>query len=110
MNAKKYYAHCYLWDYRREMAQIYDPLKTGYCAARALSNGVKAFCLSLAVPELDESQIKQIVSILQHNSILSIKGLYRDRFLSWCILAHKWMIPRFYGHWKSKKLGSYKKK
>lgn len=110
MNAKKYYAHCYLWDYRREMAQIYDPLKTGYCAARALSNGVKAFCLSLAVPELDESQIKQIASILQHNSIRSIKGLYRDRFLSWCILAHKWMIPRFYGHWKSKKLGSYKKK
>lgn len=104
MNAKKYYAHCYLWDYRRKMAQIYDPLKTGYCAARALSNGVKAFCLSLAVPELDESQIKQIASILQRNSIRSIKGRYRERFLSWCILAHKWTIPRIYGHWKSKKL------
>lgn len=109
MNAKKYYAHCYLWDYRREMAQIYDPLKTGYCAARALSNGVKAFCLSLAVPELDEVQLKEIDSILQHNSMQSIKGLYRDRFLAWCLLAHKWMLPRFYGHWKSKKLICVKK-
>lgn len=110
MNAEKYYAHCYLWDYRREMAQIYDPLKTSYCAARALSNGVKAFCLSLAVSELDESQLKQITSILQHNSMQSIKGRYRDRFFAWCILAHKWMIPRYYGLWKSKKLCSHKKK
>lgn len=109
MNAKKYYAHCYLWDYRREMAQIYDPLKIDYCAARALSNGVKAFCLSLAVPELDEVQLKEIDSILQHNSMQSIKGRYRDRFLAWCLLAHKWMIPRFYGHWKSKKLICVKK-
>lgn len=109
MNAKKYYAHCYLWDYRREMAQIYDPLKIDYCADRALSNGVKAFCLSLAVPELDEVQLKEIDSILQHNSMQSIKGRYRDRFLAWCLLAHKWMIPRFYGHWKSKKLICVKK-
>lgn len=109
MNAKKYYAHCYLWNYRREMAQMYDPLKIDYCAVRALSNGVKAFCLSLAVPELDEVQLKEIDSILQHNSIQSIKGRYRDRFLAWCLLAHKWMIPRFYGHWKSKKLICVKK-
>ena len=104
MNAKKYYAHCYLWNYRREMAQMYDPLKIDYCAVRALSNGVKAFCLSLAVPELDEVQLKEIDSILQHNSMQSIKGRYRDRFLAWCLLAHKWMIPRFYGHWKLKKI------
>lgn len=109
MNARKYYAHCYLWNYRREMAQMYDPLKIDYCAVRALSNGVKAFCLSLAVPELDEVQLKEIDSILQHNSMQSIKGRYRDRFLAWCLLAHKWMIPRFYGHWKSKKLISVKK-
>lgn len=109
MNAKKYYAHCYLWNYRREMAQMYDPLKIDYCAVRALSNGVKAFCLSLAVPELDEVQLKEIDSILQHNSMQSIKGRYRDRFLAWCLLAHKWMIPRFYGHWKSKKLICVKK-
>lgn len=109
MNAKKYYAHCYLWNYRREMAQMYDPLKIDYCAVRALSNGVKAFCLSLAVPELDEVQLKEIDSILQHNSIQSIKGRYRDRFLAWCLLAHKWMIPRFYGHWKAKKLICVKK-
>lgn len=109
MNAKKYYAHCYLWNYRREMAQMYDPLKIDYCAVRALSNGVKAFCLSLAVPELDEVQLKEIDSILQHNSTQSIKGRYRDRFLAWCLLAHKWMIPRFYGHWKSKKLICVKK-
>lgn len=110
MNAKKYYAHCYLWNYRREMAQMYDPLKIDYCAVRALSNGVKAFCLSLAVPELDEVQLKEIDSILQHNSIQSIKGRYRDRFLAWCLLAHKWMIPRFYGHWKSKKINLRKEK
>lgn len=110
MNAKKYYAHCYLWNYRREMAQLYDPLKIDYCAVRALSNGVKAFCLSLAVPELDEVQLKEIDSILQHNSIQSIKGRYRDRFLAWCLLAHKWMIPRFYGHWKSKKINLRKEK
>lgn len=109
MNAKKYYAHCYLWNYRREMAQMYDPLKIDYCAVRALSNGVKAFCLSLAVPELDEVQLKEIDSILQHNSMQSIKGRYRDRFLAWCLLAHKWMIPRFYGHWKLKKLICVKK-
>lgn len=109
MNAKKYYAHCYLWNYRREMAQMYDPLKIDYCAVRALSNGVKAFCLSLAVPELDEVQLKEIDSILQHNSMQSIKGRYRDRFLAWCLLAHKWMIPRFYGHRKSKKLICVKK-
>lgn len=110
MNARKYYAHCYLWNYRREMAQMYDPLKIDYCAVRALSNGVKAFCLSLAVPELDEVQLKEIDSILQHNSIQSIKGRYRDRFLAWCLLAHKWMIPRFYGHWKSKKINLRKEK
>lgn len=110
MNAKKYYAHCYLWNYRREMAQMYDPLKIDYCAVRALSNGVKAFCLSLAVPELDEVQLKEIDSILQHNSMQSIKGRYRDRFLAWCLLAHKWMIPRFYGHWKSKKINLRKEK
>lgn len=110
MNAKKYYAHCYLWNYRREMAQMYDPLKIDYCAVRALSNGVKAFCLSLAVPELDEVQLKEIDSILQHNSIQSIKGRYRDRFLAWCLLAHKWMIPRLYGHWKSKKINLRKEK
>ena len=110
MNAKKYYAHCYLWNYRREMAQMYDPLKIDYCAVRALSNGVKAFCLSLAVPELDEVQLKEIDSILQHNSIQSIKGRYRDRFLAWCLLAHKWMIPRFYGHWKSKRINLRKEK
>lgn len=109
MNARKYYAHCYLWNYRREMAQMYDPLKIDYCAVRALSNGVKAFCLSLAVPELDEVQLKEIDSILQHNSMQSIKGRYRDRFLAWCLLAHKWMIPRFYGHWKAKKLICVKK-
>ena len=110
MNAKKYYAHCYLWNYRREMAQMYDPLKIDYCAVRALSNGVKAFCLSLAVPELDEVQLKEIDSILQHNSMQSIKGRYRDRFLAWCLLAHKWMIPRFYGHWKSKRINLRKEK
>lgn len=110
MNAKKYYAHCYLWNYRREMAQMYYPLKIDYCAVRALSNGVKAFCLSLAVPELDEVQLKEIDSILQHNSMQSIKGRYRDRFLAWCLLAHKWMIPRFYGHWKSKKNNLRKEK
>ena len=109
MNARKYYAHCYLWNYRREMAQMYDPLKIDYCAVRALSNGVKALCLSLAVPELDEVQLKEIDSILQHNSMQSIKGRYRDRFLAWCLLAHKWMIPRFYGHWKAKKLICVKK-
>lgn len=110
MNARKYYAHCYLWNYRREMAQMYDPLKIDYCAVRALSNGVKALCLSLAVPELDEVQLKEIDSILQHNSMQSIKGRYRDRFLAWCLLAHKWMIPRFYGHWKAKKINLRKEK
>ena len=106
MNAKKYYAHCYLWNFRRERAQRYYKDKINYCAARALSNGVKAVCLSLVRKELDEMQLKRVVNILQQNSMQSIKGRYRDRFLAWCILTHKWTICRFYGKRKWKKLCS----
>lgn len=106
MNARKYYAHCFLWGFRKEKALIYCKEKVNYCEARVLSNGVKAFCISLVNKELEENELEWISRKLDKGSSFFIYGRYRDQFLAWCILNRWWEICRLYGKQKCKKLHS----
>lgn len=56
ITGRKYLGNCFLWKYRMEIAEQQFPEYVAHCAQRVLSNGVKAFCMSLAYQDLEDSE------------------------------------------------------
>lgn len=100
---KRYMGNFFLWNYRRLMCKQYFPEKLTYCTPRVLSNGVKAFCLSLYFNDLSEAEKREIQEVLTELENEPIPGRYRDKFLRWCIIHKYWMICRYYANQKVEK-------
>ena len=102
-DADKYYAQSYLWHYRMELCRKHYPDAVPYCAARALSNGVKAYAMWSVGQNLTVGTPQIICDILQKSREISFSGRIRDKFLAWCILHKKLRFVQWYGKKKAQK-------
>lgn len=103
ITGRKYLGNYFLWKYRMEIAQEKFPQYVSHCAQRVLSNGVKAFCMSLAYDDLEEEERVSVMENLQELKHRNISGRYRDKLLRWAILGRHWGLCRFYANHKKKK-------
>ncbi len=102
-DACRYYAHSYLWNYRMNLCRKRYPDAVPYCAARALSNGVKAYALWSVGQNLAIGTPQIICDIVQKSGEISFPGRIRDKFLAWCILHKKLRFVQWYGKKKAQK-------
>ena len=102
-NADKYYAQSYLWNYRMDLCKKHYPDAVSYCAARALSNGVKAYAMWSVGQNLTVGTPQIICDILRKSCEISFSGRIRDKFLAWCILHKKLRFVQWYGKKKAQK-------
>lgn len=104
MTGKKYGGMLFLFQERMKVCRQYFPDLLPFCASRAMSSGVKAFCLSLVDHSLNSEEVNWVQEALRTLSSEPVKGRFRDRFLAWCILHGHMGICRFYAERKYKKM------
>lgn len=103
ITGRKYLGNYFLWKYRMEIAKEKFPQYVPHCAQRALSNGVKAFCMSLVYNDLDDDERNTVMETLQKLMGMKISGRYRDKLLCWAILNRHWGLCKFYARHKKEK-------
>ena len=91
------------WYYRFQVSRSGFPECTGVCAMKAMSNGVKAYALSLLLGDLTGEERERLKDLLQE--VLPCAGYrrLRDRFLAWAILHGHLGLARRYAAWKLQK-------
>lgn len=102
-SGKRYLGNAYLWHYRMKMCERHFPEEVSFCAERALSGAVKAFCMSLLYQDLSEKEQKELLQVLQELRGYAIPGRSRDKILSWAIRSGHWWLCRVYANHKHKK-------
>lgn len=102
-SGKRYLGNAYLWHYRMKMCERHFPGEVSFCAERALSGAVKAFCMSLLYKDLSEEEQKELLQVLQELRDYPIPGRSRDKVLSWAIRNGHWGLCRMYANHKHKK-------
>lgn len=103
-SSSTYRGSCYLWLYRGSLSKEVSSEMYSYCARRALSNGIKAFCLNLIQPEFGENEQKKLVETIDVLRKVKIIGNFRDKILAWFISHQLYLACKFYAHYKVKKL------
>lgn len=86
---KRYLGNGYLWYFRYQTAEKYFPDLIFFCAERAFSGLVKAYCMQLYHRDLSVKEVEGIRQRLKELKKESIPGRYRDKFLAFCI-SHGW--------------------
>lgn len=86
---KMYLGNAHLWYLRYHIAREHFPDLVSFCAARAFSGLVKAYCMQLYYRDLSEKEVKEIRHRLEELQKKQIPGRYRDKLLAFCI-AHGW--------------------
>lgn len=98
-----YFNSFVIWKYRMEKCEKLFPEEIAYCIPRLLSNGVRAYCLSLIYGNLSRTKKLEIVETLKGLRKYRIGGRYRDKILRWCILRGYMWPCRLYAIHKKKK-------
>lgn len=99
-NGKIYMGNFYLWYYRLKMCKARFPNHVEYCAERAFSGAVKAYCMASLMHDLPEKSLNDLINVIRKLKKYSIPMRWRDKFLGWCILHDLTAICRLYAKYK----------
>lgn len=102
-SGKRYLGNGYLWYYRMKMCENHFPEEVSFCAERALSAAVKAFCMGLFYRDLSNKEQQELVDILSELQKYAIPGRTRDKILRWAVLSHHWWLCHMYASHKDSK-------
>lgn len=106
-SSASYMGTAFLWFYRMKLSEEYFPENVRGCAKRAMSAFVRVYAIDSVTHELTNERKKYIIDSLKELNGYSIRGRWRDKFLSWTILHGYstfcyWHGMHRYKKWKRK--------
>lgn len=102
-SGQHYLGNAWLWHYRMELCKKQYPCKVIFCASRALTAAVKAFCVAQLTADLSAEETALSLRIMQEAKAAGISGRWRDRILYWAIRHQHWSLCRRYAKHKFSK-------
>lgn len=102
-SGQHYLGNAWLWHYRMQLCKKQYPSKVIFCASRALTAAVKAFCVAQITADLSAKETALSLQIMQDAKTTGISGRWRDRILYWAIRHQYWSLCHQYAKHKLSK-------
>ena len=98
-----YLGNAFLWLYRLKICEKDWSGKVNFCAVRAFSGYVKAFCMNTLSHDLSEEDCQQIRKELSYLKKYPVGHRVKDWLLCWAILSDNIWICQKYADYKNNK-------